>query len=234
MSRPTYFPFRQQARKHLKNAEELLAGEGQQLIYACLELRLAIEAIVYETLQAYEKNLTPDVAEAYKHWQPSKVLELLCRHDPLADTSLRVEVREVADDGGPAAGPPFFEGIDNRLTAEWIEKAHRSLGSFLHQRTISQLEKGKPIDEVKLKTEATRIGVRLGEVLKGDVHSIRITGGFQFPCETCHTILTVMMAPLILEGFGDIQCTSCKTTHSIEIDRVTGEIRFGPSAATPR
>jgi len=110
MSRPTYFPLREQAREHLKNAEELLAGEGQQLIYACLELRLAIEAIVYETLQAYEKNLTPDVAEAYQHWQPNKVLELLRRHDRLADTSLRVEVRRVADDGGPAEGLPFFEG----------------------------------------------------------------------------------------------------------------------------
>jgi len=69
------FPFREQARKHLKSAEELLCGEGQQLVYACLELRLAIEAIVYETLQAYEKNLSPDVAEAHQHWQPNKVLE---------------------------------------------------------------------------------------------------------------------------------------------------------------
>ncbi|MBB2841562.1 UNVERIFIED_ORG: hypothetical protein GGE64_005346 [Rhizobium etli] len=234
MSRPTYFPLREQARKHLKNAEELLAGEGQQLIYACLELRLAIEAIVYETLQAYEKNLTPDVAEAYRHWQPNKVLELLRRHDPLADTSLRVEVRRVADDGGPAEGPPFFEGADNRLTVEWVEKAHRSLGSFLHQRTISQLEKGKPIDEAKLRTEATRISVRLEEVLRSDVHGIRITGGFDFPCETCNTSLTVAMAPLILEGFAEIECGSCETSHRREIDKATGELRFGPPAGTIR
>lgn len=93
VSQVAHFPFREQARKHLTSAEELLCGEGQQLVYPCLELHLAIEAIVYETLQAYEKNLSPDVAEAHQHWQPNKVLELLSAHDPLVDTSLRVLTR---------------------------------------------------------------------------------------------------------------------------------------------
>ncbi|MBN8931564.1 MAG: hypothetical protein J0G97_06625 [Rhizobium pusense] len=72
------FPFREIARRHLETADELLGGQGRQLIYACLELRLAIEAIAYDTLQAYEKNLSSEIADAYAHWQPSKILRKRC------------------------------------------------------------------------------------------------------------------------------------------------------------
>jgi DNA-directed RNA polymerase subunit RPC12/RpoP len=217
-SPPPYFPLREQARKHLKNAGELLNGEGQQLIYACLELRLSIEALVYETLQTYAQTLSPEVTVAYQHWQPNKVLEFLREYDPLADQSLLIRVRRVGDDGGPEEGPAFFEGIDNRLSVKWVEKAHRSLGSFLHQRTISQLQNRTPIDEAKLKKEATRIIARLDEVLKSDVCNIRIAGGFQYRCERCGTALNIAMAALILHGFADVRCQNCSTSRRVEME----------------
>ncbi|MGN8154335.1 hypothetical protein ACTJK5_18855 [Agrobacterium sp. 22094] len=220
------FPFREQARKHLKSAEELLCGEGQQLVYACLELRLAIEAIVYETLQAYEKNLSPDVAEAHQHWQPNKVLELLSAHDRLVDTSLRVQFREGGENGAPVGGPPLFDGIDRRLTVNWVEKAHRSLGSFLHQRTVSQLKKGKSIDETKLRTEANRIHIRLKEVLGSEVYGIQFAGGLPICCETCGSDLAATMASLILDGVADVKCATCNVSRLVELDKTTGELRY--------
>ncbi|MBY5731511.1 hypothetical protein HFO26_14615 [Rhizobium leguminosarum] len=219
---PEYFPLREQARKHLKNAVDLLNGQGQQLIYACLELRLSIEALIYETLQTYAQTLSPEVTVAYQHWQPNKVLEFLREYDVLADHSLHIQVRRVADDGGPEEGPPFFEGVDNRLSVQWVEKAHRSLGSFLHQRTISQLQNRKPIDEAKLKTEAIRIIARLDEVLKSDVYNIRIAGGFQYRCDGCGTALFVAMAALIVHGFASVCCRSCSTTRRVEMEPETG------------
>ncbi|MGO7866159.1 hypothetical protein ELI13_30505 (plasmid) [Rhizobium ruizarguesonis] len=169
------FPFREKAREHLATAEKLLCGQGQQLIYACLELRLAIEAIAYDTLQTYEKNLSREVADAYEHWQPSKILQLLSTHDPLVNISLRVQIREAGEDGAPVGGDPMFDGIDRRLTVPWVEKAHRSLGSFLHQRTISQLKKGKAIDEAKVRTEASRIVIMIREVLASEVYGIKLS-----------------------------------------------------------
>lgn len=100
---------------HLDTAEELLCGHGQRLIYACLELRLAIEAIAYDTLQTYEENLCPEIVEAYKHWQPSKTLRLLSTHHPQVNVSLRVQIREVGDDGASDADQPIFDGVDRRL-----------------------------------------------------------------------------------------------------------------------
>lgn len=75
------FPFREISRRHLETVDELLGGQGRRLIYACLELRLAIEAIAYDTLQAYEKNLSSEIADAYAYWRPSKILQLLSTHD---------------------------------------------------------------------------------------------------------------------------------------------------------
>lgn len=220
------FPFREQARKHVRMAEELLRGEGQQLIYACLELRLAIEAIVYETLQAYEKNLSPEVAEAHRHWQPNKVLELLYAQDPLVNTSLRVQIHEVGEDGAPVDGSPLFDGIDQRLTVNWVEKAHRSLGSFLHQRTISQLKKGKAIDETKLRTEANRICMGIKEVLRSEVYGIQFSSGLPICCETCGSNSAATMASLILEEFVDVKCEACKISRRVEMDKTTGELRY--------
>lgn len=175
------FPFREIARRHLETADELLGGQGRQLIYACLELRLAIEAIAYDTLQAYEKNLSSEIADAYSHWQPSKILQLLSTHDPLVDMSLRVQVRKVDEEGEPLGGPPIFDGVDRRLTVAWVEKAHRSLGSFLHQRTISQLQNGKAFDEAKARTEATRVLIAIREVLASEVYGIKLSGELSIP-----------------------------------------------------
>lgn len=225
VTQAAHFPFREHARKHLSAAQELLRGEGQQLVYACLELRLAIEAIVYETLQAYEKSLSPAVAEAHQHWQPNKVLELLYAHDPLVDTSLRIEVRKVGDNDAPIDEPLLLNGIDQRLTINWVEKAHRSLGSFLHQRTISQLQKGKAIDEAKLRTEASRISTRLKVVLGSAVYGIQFMGGLQTRCETCGSELTAAMASLIFEEFVDVKCETCEISRRVETDKATGELR---------
>ncbi|WP_430259430.1 hypothetical protein [Neorhizobium sp. IRS_2294] len=226
VSQVSHYPFREQAQKHLKSAEQLLCSEGQQLVYACLELRLAIEAIVYETLRAYEKNLSPDVTEAHQHWQPNKVLQLLSAHDPLVDTSLRVQVREIGENGAPVGGPPLFDGIDRRLTVNWVEKAHRSLGSFLHQRTISQFKKGKSIDETKLRTEANRIYIRLKEVLGSEVYGIHFTGGLPICCETCGSDLAARMASRILDGVADVKCATCNVSRLVETDKTTGELRY--------
>jgi hypothetical protein len=50
---PNLIPFREYARVHVSAARALLAGDGPQLRYACLEIRLAIEALAYAVFQNY-------------------------------------------------------------------------------------------------------------------------------------------------------------------------------------
>jgi hypothetical protein len=130
-----------------------MLGVDDELRYACLELRLAIEALAYDTLQSYSEDVDDAVDLAHREWQPSKVLKALCGCDPIAGLALRIEVREVGSDGNAEAGPPMFTGVDDRFDAEWAEKAHRSMGSFLHQRTISQIRRGQQLDRIVLLRE---------------------------------------------------------------------------------
>ncbi|WP_295708903.1 hypothetical protein [uncultured Brevundimonas sp.] len=89
MPQPPQIPFRQYARDHVEAGRRLIEGHGSELRYACLELRLAIEALAYSTLQNYSEDVDGAVDRAHDHWQPNKVLEELITYDPMADAGLR-------------------------------------------------------------------------------------------------------------------------------------------------
>jgi hypothetical protein len=78
---PNLIPFREYARVHVSAARALLAGDGPQLRYACLEIRLAIEALAYAVFQNYLEDDSSDVKAAQADWQPSKVLEALQNYE---------------------------------------------------------------------------------------------------------------------------------------------------------
>ena len=72
--------FRAEARQHLSAARSLLQGPGEAAArYACLELRMTIEAMTYELFQLYLKELP---RSAMVHWQPGKVIRELLAADP--------------------------------------------------------------------------------------------------------------------------------------------------------
>jgi hypothetical protein len=65
----TGHPFRSEAREALRRAKPLIdkAENLQQLRYAALDVRLAMEALTYSRAQAYEKELpSSEIAT----WQP--------------------------------------------------------------------------------------------------------------------------------------------------------------------
>lgn len=224
MTTARLYPFRQQAKQHVAAAKELLNGSGQHLIYACLELRLAIEALAYDTLQNYADDVGDDLDEAHQHWQPSKVLKHLCEFDPIADMPLRIEMREVAADGAPKEGPPMFIGTDDRFSAKWAETAHGAMGSFLHQRTISHIKKGKSIDEAVPRRKATEVIDRLDPILASEVSNIRLGIRFGYQCPACGADISVAIAPLSLKGKAETACDSC----GAEWDVVPGDDPASP------
>lgn len=206
---PPYIPFREFARQCVGAAKRLMLGTDDELRYACLELRLAIEALAYDTLQSYSEDVGDAVDLAHREWQPSKVLKALCDYDPIADLALRIEVREVGSDGNPKRGPPMFTGVDDRFDAEWAEKAHRSMGSFLHHRTISQIRRGKQIDRILLLREAERIVGRLEAILASPIHGTRSGLRFGYSCPDCGGHISVAKLPLLLMGQAKTSCSSC-------------------------
>src|SRR5450830_563580 len=100
--------FRHEARQALARAKALLAqGDDQALRYAALELRLTLEAIAYDRLHDYRRDVPPSV---YETWQPPKVLRLLLEIDPRADTPQTVKIaRNLAPGVDDARAAVFFE-----------------------------------------------------------------------------------------------------------------------------
>jgi hypothetical protein len=207
MPQPPQIPFRQYAKDHVLAARRLLEGQGNELRYACLELRLAIEALAYSTLQTYSEDVDDAVARAHDHWQPNKVLEALAAYDPMADVGLTVTFHTVSRDG--SVGEHVFSGTDRRFTAEWAAKAHRSMGSFLHQRTISQIKRGKTINETDLRRQANEVLEMLDGILASEVHDIRLGVRFGYQCPDCQSEMSVAMTPLLLTGRASTTCPGC-------------------------
>jgi len=195
---PDLIPFREYARVHVAAAKTLLAGDGAQLRYACLEIRLAIEALAYAVLQNYSEDDSSDVEAAQADWQPSKVLEALLNYDPMVEMSVRIVMRAVVPGGDP--GDIVMDAVDQRFSAEWAAKAHRSMGSFLHQRTIREVRRGKQLDEAVLRREAERVLRTLCTIMESPLSDTRIGFRLRYDCPECASELSVALMPLMLTG----------------------------------
>jgi hypothetical protein len=131
--------FRGQGRGHLDAAHRLLTGDSSSLRYACLELRMCIEALAYDRLQAY---LTEVPNSVMKKWTPRHILDELLAIDPHADRSSTVYVGAVEQFGVPAEEMKLL-GEDKMFSVKWANSAHNALGNFLHVPTLAQIEARK-------------------------------------------------------------------------------------------
>lgn len=91
MSETPEINFRGQAINHVKSARELLARTDEQSpVYACLELRFAIEALLFDLLQRYTREVSYGAMEK---WTPKKVLDELLSIDPEVTESRTITIK---------------------------------------------------------------------------------------------------------------------------------------------
>lgn len=90
--------YRTLARQATDRAKALLATDNDdQLRYAALELRLAMEALTYDRAQAYAREIPP---EELATWRPDKVMRVLLEIEPTADRSYTLRIGEEPYPGG--------------------------------------------------------------------------------------------------------------------------------------
>jgi hypothetical protein len=127
--------YRARARQHASKADMILTnGIDADVPYAALELRKAIEAISYERILSYRRDISE---EKLKTWQPHKVLNIVAAIDPGTQYTVTVEV-ELAE--GSAEYTEL--GTEIPLGNLAVKKYYHSLGSYLHTPTIKQIEDG--------------------------------------------------------------------------------------------
>ena len=115
MTQPDY---RALAGAHLLKGRALLeAKDDSQLAYAALELRMCMEALIYGRAQAYADDLPPQMAASS---QPQKVMELLLKVDPYADTDMTLEMSD--EPAGTTDTPTYVSlGTERPLTLRQLK-----------------------------------------------------------------------------------------------------------------
>ncbi len=147
------------------------------LVYAALELRQCIEAIVYEKLKGYKKYV-PGVV--FSKWQPHHALKTLLYFEPDAEESA---ILRVAPESSPGVRSGPFEtiGFHRALSVAWLSKNYNKLGSYLHvQREKSTHSKTKELSEY-----LSQVHTKLTEIAKNTIISIAIAERIEFKCVAC-------------------------------------------------
>jgi transcription elongation factor Elf1 len=200
--------FRNHARQALEQAKTQLAGDAPgRLRYAALELRLALEALAYDTAQSFEEELPES---AYEQWQPHRLVETLVEVDPGADRTVRVAFREEGcDDQQWLDG-----GTEWRTPLEVLEKFYHSLGSLLHVATLTQMRKGKGFNEAKAGKLCGDVVAELERVLASRVWNVRFQNRVTFNCCRCQK-LVVRSVPSDLDRVV-AKCRDCGAAHEVK------------------
>lgn len=155
------------------------------MAYVALELRMALEGIIYDRASVYREDLPP---RAISTWQPRKLLQMLLEIDPSADRDVGVGVARESSPGVPAE-PMQFLGTDRRLTLKEIERFYDRLGSYLHTALPSQLENGRPPDEGKLRRSCEELSAIIGAVLDSPIFNVVIGPCAETKCANCGDLI---------------------------------------------
>lgn len=202
--------YRNLARNALERAKnELSHDDTHRLRYAALELRMSLEAIIYERGGNYRAELP---SQGLAVWQPRKLLNMLLELDPYADKSPTLSFGLEEEYGKPAKEMKLL-GTDRVLSLSEIKKYYDKLGSYLHTQTIEQVAQNKgPKHEgmVKRCNEVIRI---LEEVLSSPVFNTDLKVTSTIACANCGVNIVRRKPPqnetLI------VKCIECPATYDM-------------------
>ena len=174
--------YRSLARQATDRAQALLTtGVDDQLRYAALELRFAMEALTYDRAQAYAKEIPP---EEVATWQPDKVMKVLLEIEPTADSSYTLRIgREPYPGGTPAQMHTL--GTDTVFSLADLKKHYHAVGSVLHTPTMQQMEQAKPLDVAKLRTRLESITRDLTQSLNSPIRNATFGNFASLTCQRC-------------------------------------------------
>lgn len=183
---------------HFDNAKSLIkAGDNGSLRYACLELRMLIEAHVYQRLLLEIGQLPQSIINT---WQPNKAVKLHAMFDKYADMDLCITLGEPNDE---------LKITYNNIKSNDLSKIYNTLGGYLHLPTPQKI-KSYDIDKEKIIT----IYDRLERILAGNIIIIK-TEYKTFDCRQCGE--SVLYTDHYLESHHKISCQNeaCELEYAI-------------------
>ncbi|RRN64699.1 hypothetical protein [Caulobacter sp. 602-1] len=201
--------FRHEARQALARAKALLAqGDDHALRYAALELRLTLEAGVYDRLHDYRRDVPPSV---YEVWPPPKVLRLLLEVDPDADQPSTVRITRRGGGGDTPASVTFSETPIDRFM---LKGNYDALGSYLHMPTLKQITKDGGPDFAKLRKRCEAL-VALLDPMVTPLKQTFIGGRFSHcGCTRCGADMRKRVPPGVTGELAAV-CQGCEAPYRL-------------------
>lgn len=195
--------FRQQARRHRDVARAYLElGEDDLLYASALRLRMAIECLAYELLQALGDEVSQNVMQT---WQPNKLIKELKHIDASVDQDVSIRIGIEKTPGQPAEEMKDL-GTDVRLSAAWISKQWNALSGFLHVPTIQQSREGKNFDATKILKKIQEILPEIDRVLACQIFATNIKPTITV---TCDCGFEIKRRESLLEKELQVTCANC-------------------------
>jgi transcription elongation factor Elf1 len=212
--------YRDIAREAIARAKsELAADDPLRYRYAALEIREAIEALVYERATVFRNDVLP---EQLKVWQPRKLMQLLISVDPAANMGCSIRIGEHGPNNElPAEMKPL--GTETVLRLQDFKDYYDALGSFLHVLTIAQIDEGRTHDLKKLKAKCDELIPIIEAVLKSQLFNVHIRNTATTNCMRCEFQMTKRF-PLGSKKV-DVECFNCSAPYLLE-DVGKDEVRW--------
>lgn len=208
--------YRARARQHADKARVILANPtDDDVSYAALELRKAIEAIAYERMLSYRNDISD---EKLKTWQPPKVLDVVAAIDP--GTRYKVLISAELVDGSGEYTPLFAE---IPLSNKTVRKHYHALGRYLHMPTIKQIEDGNDHNLSSVRQLCETVLTSIQDVINVENWVISNNRPIDFDCMRggCNSKIPRNAASLSTPDADHpsealkVECFECEATYSL-------------------
>src|SRR5262245_26840766 len=208
---------RQAARECVTRAKDFLAkGDEPSARYACLELRFAIEYIIYDLLQKYRDDLPYD---AVKKWHPRDILNDMLGVDPEADCTVELRVGSASTPNVPPSNEEEWikVGEERRFSKQWVKTFYSALGNFVHAPTIAQLESGIATVMDKMREKAETVFTECEQVLNSEISGLDLSDLFWFDCQDCKSLNRGRIKDPTQKHVS--RCRHCRAVYDVEVDQ---------------
>ena len=202
--------YRNLARNALDRAKDELSNNGAHRVrYAALELRMSLEALIYERGRHYQAELP---SKSLAVWQPRRLLNMLLELDPYADKSPTLSFGLEEEYGKPAKEMKLL-GTDRILSLPEIKKYYDKLGSYLHTQTIEQVAQNKGPKPEGMAKRCNEVIMILEEVFSSPVFNTDFKATSTLQCANCGVSI-VRRAPPKNETL-IVNCIECPATYDM-------------------
>lgn len=217
--------YRANGRAHLGRAKALYEqGNPDALVYCALELRMAIEAHVYDTARSYADEL-PE--KKLSKWQPAQLLRELLEIDPHAAVTGTLSFARETEPSEPKEWMTI--GTQKRMGLKEVSETYNHLGKYLHLETVLDHADGKVRNIDRLRALCSKVIERVDDLYSTTLFGLKLGHTSQMECFVCSKLIK-RRTTNFKEGNPVVtQCgTDCFATYTMELvdEQVKWTARF--------